>query len=62
MGHFIVHKGAIEKPAETQTSIRLVRAPNSRSLRREFESPMRREQLYDQVPEKGANLYFRPCC
>jgi hypothetical protein len=37
----------VEKPAETQTSIRLashlVRAPNSRSEGREFESSMRRE-------------------
>jgi hypothetical protein len=42
MGHFIVHHGVVENPAETQTSIRLasqlVRAPNSRSLGREFES------------------------
>jgi hypothetical protein len=37
----------VEKPAETQTSIRLashfVRVPNSRSRGREFESPMWRE-------------------
>jgi hypothetical protein len=37
----------VEKPAETQTSIRLachlVRAPNSRSGEHEFETPMRRE-------------------
>ncbi len=37
----------VEKPAETQTSIRLVshlvRALNSRSGGREFESPMQRE-------------------
>jgi hypothetical protein len=37
----------VEKPAETQTSIRLashlVRVPNSRSGGHEYESPMRRE-------------------
>jgi hypothetical protein len=34
---------SVEKPAEIQTSIRIVRAPNSRTGGREFESPLRRE-------------------